>query len=357
MNSDKQEIFEVAADWQMKNGLYVSAAKDYKEAGQHKKELEALKQYLAISEEKFEPWMWQRMAELGEHFADYLIAAKAWAKLDRPTESGEAYQKHAEIIASEITPEMIGKGILSAFHVEASKFFRLAVEAFHEAGIKDREEHCREMVRKYQLLPKVIVMEVKTATGLREMEWNYLTLTIKNIGYGRAKQIKFKLNEDYFLVEADTTEEEFNLAPDLTRVQEIHIKPLREEIGDFVPLQIDWTWKDSTGKDYRDRFNNSVAVAKQREEASSQPVNFVIHGDYVTQKGDRVDIIHGAGLHEESRLSVSTNGKSVLDRTYSESSTTGAGKTKIICPNKECQREIEVGTNLRYCPYCKIPLR
>lgn len=349
--------FEVAADWQMKNGLYVSAAKDYKEAGQHQKELEALKQYLATSEEKFEPWMWQRLAELGEHFSDYLIAAKAWAKLDRPTESGEAYQKHAEVIAREITSEMDGKGILSAFHVDASKYFRLAVEAFHEAGIKDREEHCREMVRKYQLLPKVIVMEVKTATGLREMEWNYLTLTIKNIGYGRARQIKFKLNEDYFLVEADTIEEEFNLAPDLTRVQEIHIKPLREEIGDFVPLQIDWTWKDSTGKEYRDRFNNSVAVAKQREEVSSQPVNFVIHGDYVTQKGDRVDIIHGAGLSEESRLSISTNGKSVLDKTYSESSASGAGKTRIICPNKECKREIEIDANLRFCPYCKIPLR
>lgn len=347
----KAENFEVAADWQMQNGSYIGAAKDYKEAGQHQKELEALKKYLLTSEDKFEPWMWQRMAELGETFSDYLMAAKAWAKLDRPTESGEAYQKHAEIIAREITPEMVGTGLLSTFHVEAANYFQLAAEAFREAGISDREEQCKEMVRRYQLLPKVIVMEVKTATGLREMEWNNLTLKIKNIGYGRARQIKFQLNEDYFLVEADNIKEEFNLAPDLTRVQQIHIKPLREEIGDFVPLQIDWTWKDSTGKEYRDRFNNSVAVAKQREEASSQPINFVIHGDYVNQKGDRVDIVHGTSSDEESRLSVSSNGKTLINGIEFDPSTEIIKAPKRKCINKDCKKEIS--PDARFCPYCQ----
>ncbi len=119
----KAENFEVAADWQMQNGSYIGAAKDYKEAGQHQKELEALKKYLLTSEDKFEPWMWQRMAELGETFSDYLMAAKAWAKLDRPTESGEAYQKHAEIIAREITPEMVGTGLLSLFMLKLQIIF------------------------------------------------------------------------------------------------------------------------------------------------------------------------------------------------------------------------------------------
>lgn len=342
--------FEVAAEWQLQNRSYVEAAKDFKEAGLHEKELEAFKKYLFTPGVKPEPWIWQRIAELGQSFSDHLIEAKAWSKLDRPTESGEAYQKYAETIASGIIRGM--EGISTPLHEEAANYYRLAAEAFHEAGISDREEHCKEMIRKYQLLPKVIILEVKTATGLREMEWNNLSLTIKNIGYGRARQVKFRLNEDYFHVEADNTDADFNLAPGLTRVQQIHIKPMREEIGDFVPLQIDWSWRDSTGKEYRDRFNNSVAVAKQREELPSQPIYFNvqnIEGDYVHQKGDRVDIIHGNSPLGDHQLSVTSNDGSVDKKSNFET-------PKIITdkPFKKCVScNKEIPTAARVCPYCR----
>lgn len=346
----KDGKFETAAEWQLENGSFIGAAKDYKEAGLYEKELEAFRKYLSVSVAEPEPWMWQRIAELGRCFSDYMMEAKAWAKLDRPTESGNAYQKYAEQIAGNI-PEQ-GEGVSSPLHQEAAAYYRLAADSFREAGISDREEQCKEMVRKHQFLPKVIILEVKTATGLREMEWNNLSLTIKNIGYGRAREVKFRLNEDYFMVESADSEINFNLAPDRTKVQSIHIKPLRDEIGDFVPLQIDWSWKDSTGKEYSARFNNSVAVAKQREELPSQPIYFNvqnIEGDYVTQKGDRVDIIHGNSPIDGFGMNISRDGVSTKRAGAPNASSGGAKNPLKKCA--ECNREIP--KIARVCPYCR----
>lgn len=345
----RQKNFEVAADWEMQNKQYLEAAKDYREAKNREKELYAFKIYLEQPESQPEQWVWQRMAEIGTQLSDHLVAASAWVRLDRWGQAGFAYQKYAEQLAAEIpdTPD----GFTTPAHLDVAKYFQMAVDAFREEGIADYESYCKEMVRKFQQLPKVVVLLVETAAGLREMEWNNLTLTIKNIGHGRARNIRFSLDEERFEVQERGVFHEFNLATGLTRPQSIHIKPHRDEYGDSVPLQINWSWSDNTGKEYHDGGSISVPVARQREELASQSFTYTfqdIHGDWVTQKGDNVNVITNVGSAPQQVAQISSGREGDEIHTESETPTEIFDRPMKLCVN--CKSPIDL--NAKFCISC-----
>lgn len=300
----RQNNFEVAANWEMQNHQYLEAAKDYREAKIFENELIAYKKYLEQIDQEPDQWVWQRVAELGNKMSDHLVAASAWKQLDRWGQAGEAYQKHAEHLAEKI-PEN-PDSFTTSEHLEVAEYYQLAADAFKEEGIADFESHCKEMVRKFKKLPKVIVLVVQSAVGLREMEWSTLTLTIKNIGYGRARNVRFWLDEGRFEVQESDLINEFNLATGLTKDQSIHIKPHRDETGG-VPLQINWSWIDNNENAEHDGGSISVKVARQSEEP--QPIYNIfqdIHGDLVTQKGDNINVstIIGSAPKHLSQISM-----------------------------------------------------
>jgi len=345
----RQKKFDVAANWEMQNKLFLEAAKDYREAKNNEKELDAFKNYLQQPELQPEQWVWQRVAELGTQLSDHLMAASAWVKLDRWGQAGVAYQNYAENLAAEIPDNP--DGFTTPAHQEVAKYFQLAVDAFREEGIADCESYCREMVRKFQKLPKVVVLLVETAAGLREMEWNNLTLTIKNIGHGRARNIRFSLDEERFEVQESGVVKEFNLATGLTRPQSIHIKPHRDEYGDSVPLQINWSWTDITGKEYRDGGSISVPVARQREELPSQSFTYTfqdIHGDWVTQKGDNVNVITNVGNAPQQIAQISSGREGDVINTETETPTEIFEKPMKLCSS--CNNPIEL--TAKYCITC-----
>lgn len=343
--------FDVAANWEMQNKQYLEAAKDYRKAKHFDMELNAYKSYLEQPESQPEQWVWQRVAELGTNLSDYLVAASAWMKLDRWGKAGVAYQKYAEQLAAKI-PE-ITDGFTTPEQLEVAEYYQLAVDAFNEEGISDCRDYCKEMVRKFQQLPKIVVLLVETNVGLREMEWNILTLTIKNIGYGRARKVQFSLDEERFEVQGDNVYEEFNLASGLTQARHIHIKPHRGEYGDSVPLQINWSWKDNTGKDYHDGGSISVPVARQREELPSQPINVTfqdIKGDLVTQKGDNINVVTNTGSVSQPTAHVTTADKEDNLRDSCKTPTDNFEQPLKICIN--CHRQI--AKNAKYCSYCQM---
>ena len=345
----RQKNFGVAADWEMQNKQFLEASKDYREDKNPEKELVALKRYLDQSELLPEQWVWQRVAELGTQLSDYLAAASAWVRLDRWGQAGVAYQNYAEQLAAEIPNNPVS--FTTPAHQEVAKYYQLAVDAFREEGIADCESHCREMVRKFQQLPKVVVLLVETAAGLREMEWNNLTLTIKNIGHGRARNIRFSLDEERFEVQENGVVHDFNLATGLTRPQSIHIKPHRDEYGDSVPLQINWSWTDNTGKDYHDGGSISVPVARQREELPSQSFSYTfqdIHGDWVTQKGDNVNVITNVGNAPQQIAQITSGQEGGVKHTESETPTEIFDNPMKLCVS--CNSPID--RKARYCILC-----
>ena len=345
----KEGNFETAAQWEMENRDYLEAAKDYRQTGLLEKELDAYKKHLEQAGSAPEQWIWQRVAELGTKLSDYLVAANAWKKLEQWGKAGMAYQSYAMQLAERISDSQIG--FTTDEHLEVANYFQLAADAFKEEGVEKRENECAEMVRKYKHLPKVVVLVVQTTTGLREMEWNNLSLTIKNIGYGRAREIQFRINEDRFEVEVDSMTRGFNLAPGLTLTQQFHIKPNRDEYGS-VPLQLKWSWKDHNGEESRDGGSISVTVARQREELPSQPIyiNFqTINGDLVTHKGDNISTSTTIGGETQRTSPISVSLDAITSREDHDASSRDFEKPIKYCTT--CQKPISFIA--KFCPFCQ----
>lgn len=354
--------FETAACWEMANKQYVEAAKDFREIEKEYEELEALKKHLENNREAVEQWVWQRVAELGEGQGDLVAAANAWMKLDRPDDAGAAFLKMAEILTSQL-PQAL-EAISSKDKAEISTRYQQAAEAFKEAGLTEKEEFCRHQVRRYQQLPKVIILQVESSSGFREMEWNMLTLTAQNIGFGRAIEVTFKIGASRFEVQEESRTFSFNLSSDLNRQQVLHLRPLKDQYGESVPLEIHWSWKDHRGRVYQDSGSIPVKVVPQRDTESAVPIvyqfqnveNLVqgtqIKGDKVEQKGDKVVINRVTGENNKQGVDVQTaQGDSVqINRNAGQNGQDHS--LSRVCPN--CGRTI--GTSARFCVYCRLDL-
>ncbi len=344
----KEGNYEIAANWEMENKLFLAAAKDYREAEITDKELNAYKKYLEQPGIQPEPWVWQRVAKLATSQSDYLLAAIAWTNLDRLGDAGAAYQRVAEELAGKIPED--SDGFITPEHLEVAKYYQLAADAFNKEGIIDCENDCKGMVRKYKQLPKVVVLIVKTEEGLREMTRSDLTLEIQNVGYGRARDVRFSVNKDRFEVVGDSINEGFNLAVGLKRTQTINIRPNAGENGSS-PLQINWSWKDHTGMEYNDKGSISVPVSREREEQPPQPINIsfqTINGDLVTQKGDNINTITTVGGGPLQNTQISMTGEEVPIKPRDDTPTEYFENPIKLCPG--CHLPIDI--NAKYCNAC-----
>jgi len=308
----QEKNYRAAADWELNNGLYVEAAKDFREGQFYNEELDAYKQFIAQTETRPEQWVWRRIADLGTQLKDYQIVAKAWIELDDWEKAGTAFQAYGEELAASLPED---SDSITEEHLLASEIYQKAAEAYKEEGLADAESECRKMVQKLQKLPAVIVTLLKIEEGLREGEWRNLELTFMNIGFGRARKINFSVNKDRFEVENADIKGDFNLAPQKSHSQIIHIRPNLNETG-YVPLQIQWSWENQN--DIRQEENSSITVqvAKEREDLPSQPVHIQlqnIYGDLVTRKGDDVHVVTVLGNdgRQNSEIALNSDGISL----------------------------------------------
>jgi|GEM_PF-951911 len=297
--------FDAAAQYEMENGLYSEAARDYQQANMPVEELQALKR--AVSAGKVETWVWQRMAELGERMGALETAAEAWLKLERPEKAGTAFQQAAETLIAGASKD----------ENSIAALFEKAVEAFNLGGYQKEEIACLEQVHRYRHFARVVIKSVETEEGFREGEWNCLTLVVKNVGYGLAHKVIFKIGVERFEVESESGEFGFNLAENVERTQMVQLKPKSGHVGN-VPLQISWEWM-SRGESFEDQGSIPVKVAYKEEPKSAPPVIYQVGnvetwvqgqqtqvgGDFVAegaQKGDKVEINKGVIAQEKQGL-------------------------------------------------------
>lgn len=177
-----------------------------------------------------------------------------------------------------------------------------------------------------------------------------LTLEIQNVGYGRARDVRFSVNKDRFEVVGDSINEGFNLAVGLKRTQTINIRPNAGENGSS-PLQINWSWKDHTGMEYNDKGSISVPVSREREEQPPQPINIsfqTINGDLVTQKGDNINTITTVGGGPLQNTQISMTGEEVPIKPRDDTPTEYFENPIKLCPG--CHLPIDI--NAKYCNAC-----
>ncbi len=351
---------EAAAMWEFNNHKYLEAAKDFQSLGRTRDEFDALKQHLAQSSASVAQWVWQRMAELGEQLGDLVTAADAWLELDRPENAGYAFQTLAE--------QKKGQSNLSLDRIPAQKkeelatLYSRAAKAFEEAGLDESMEKCRHEVRRYRQQPKVVILDVESTSGFREMEWNILKIAVQNVGFGRAIDVTFELGQSRFEVQQESRTFRFNLSSGMSTNHLLHLRPLKEQVGEFVPLEIKWTWKDFRNAHWEEKGSIPVRVVAQKDTQSSQPIiwhvdhveNFVqgtqIKGDQVEQKGDRVTINRQGGPGGCSEITVEDNeGIAVSTKKKRAAATTRVSSTKT-CPN--CGK---TNSSLaKYCIACRV---
>jgi outer membrane protein assembly factor BamB/tetratricopeptide (TPR) repeat protein len=309
--------YETAAQWSMENGAYLEAAKDFRTLGNENQEFIALKQYVQKSQNEADQWVWQRLAELGEGLGDKITAAEAWLKLDRPEYAGELYRKLAETLAIRVDNKLDNLSISEKDHI--SGLYEQAAQAYHEEGLIEDEELCRHQVRKLQQQPKIVILQVE-GKGFREMEWNILTLELQNIGFGRACHVTFNIGTSRFEIHETSRKFSFNLSSGRTIKRTLNLRPIKGQIGDSVPLEIEWQWNDSRGRAYSDKGSVPVQVLRERDNQTSVPIVYQIHnlknlvqdgniinGDQVEQKGDRIVVNRAAGQLSGRNIDVSTD--------------------------------------------------
>lgn len=334
---------ETAAMWEISNQMFLEAARDFRSLGRVYDELEALKKHVVQSANQVAQWVWQRIAELSEEQGDYITASRAWQKLDRPENAGYAFLKLADQKATEIIQPL--ESIPAQKKEELSTLYTQAADAFKAAGLSENEERCRDQVRRYQQLPKVVILEVESSSGFREMEWNSLRISVQNIGYGRAIDVTFRIGESRFEVQEQSRTFCFNLSSGLTKNHLLHLRPLRDQTGACVPLEIKWTWKDYRDGYWEENGRIPVRVVGQKDAESVPPIIYQIHnlgnlvqgtqiqGDSVEQKGDRVTINRQGGLSEPPGITVSADDGQVVRASKRRTASNAPMPFSKMCPS------------------------
>jgi outer membrane protein assembly factor BamB/tetratricopeptide (TPR) repeat protein len=354
--------YETAAHWSMENNEYLEAAKDFRESGKEHEEFDALKQFVQKSNNQPDPWVWQRLAEIGEGLGDLLTAAEAWLKLDRPEDAGESYQELARSLAINVENKLDNLSTADKDHI--SDLYKQAARAYHDAGLIENEEHCRHQFRKLQQLPKIIILQVE-CKGFREMEWNILTLTLQNIGFGRAVDVTFNIGSSRFEIQQASRKFSFNLTNGRTLKRTLNLRPNEGHFGEKVPLEIEWQWKDSRGRTYADKGSVPVQVLRERDNQTSVPVvyqfhnlkNFVqdgtiVNGDRVDQKGDRVTINRGGEQTAAGGVDVKTDSGDRIEINARSKADVVQQPASRTCP--QCSRTIS--SMAKFCVFCQWEL-
>ncbi len=294
--------YETVARWAYDNKQYLNASRDFAQAGLFELELDALKRHMdkqLENNETVSKGIWLRLAELGDMFEDFAIAGRGWAENDRLELAGHAYYKHARSLASQAADDI--NNIPEPVRENIAHYFKLAADAFAEEGQDERYAECEQQVRRFLQLPKVAILVVNSQDGFREQSWNALYLTVKNIGFGSARDIDFHLDTKYFQVETEESKTSFNLAAGREQVRKLHIKPLEGATGNNVPLFIRWTYLDRKNNVYKDQGSRSIDVAGMLEDTSKtriinynfQNVDTLVTGTVNSldkSTGDRVEI-------------------------------------------------------------------
>ena len=326
------------------------AAAFFRQAGDSQRELEIWQ--TLVNRDPHNDTVWDRIAKLARSLGQFELEAQAWVHFQHLEDAAYAYWR-AALQAERVTPE--GQERIAGL-------FERAQGLFDDLGMDEESRECQAKITYYRKLPFVVV-EGRTQKAFREGKFSRMTLTITNAGYGTARNVRVRLAEKRFeLGETSLNLLIKHLYPNRPRTKVISLRPYEDQVGDAVPLTLEWMWEDQHGREYREQSVAYVQV-KDREAShtggSPQVVHYhgpvyqsdsgieitqgdrtEVHGDLIqgdnlqagAQKGDRVEIQRGEGI----RLRPRTRQTGPLS------------PDEVLCPN--CHLPIRPGD--KFCDGC-----
>jgi len=310
---------------------------------------------------------WESVATLAERVGDYAQAADTWLRVPDADRAANAYVEAAK---RALNADLIDGVRVAALYERACELY---TDPLYD---EDKARACSRMVARFRRLPELTV-QVTSAAGLVEDQYNPLSVVVTNRGWGVARNIHVHV-EGGFDVDGDDLVR--GLPPERSRNLHLSVKPRQGYFGAAVRLQILVTYEfgdhEAGELSYQDfvpvssssllsgllrsatplniniqeLYQNSRKVGGDYLESGSQKAEGDVMGDGShkaegdilsgeAQKGDRVEI------SRTSAVPGSSNGPRVVVRE-------GVGPVRR-CPI------CNVPTNdpsLRYCMECGAPM-
>jgi outer membrane protein assembly factor BamB len=328
-----------AGEAAMNASLFEKAAAIFQEAGEPDKELGAL---LTLVETKPLHWALERLATIARSQGRFHEEALGREKLGEPRKAAQAYDRAARQ-AQEISPDA---------ESEIGDLYAKAAKLYAEAGYGKEALQCRSHVIHYRHLPQIVVTG-RTTKAFREGEFNTLELIIRNVGRGVARDICVQIGGGRFEVDANKCFLEIKrLAPGLEELEQIFLRPEREQVGESVPLLLEWTWLDRYETHFEGKVSTPVPVKRLSDTSPlGTPVvihaQTYVHGTYVG--GDKVE----AGAQKGDRVEIQRGERTRLHLEDGEEGKVSEKKITVLCPN--CHLPTQQGAV--YCNECGFELK
>ena len=300
--------------------------------------------------EKGEDWVWERQAELARSQGQFNLEALAWDHLKKYLLAAEAYLRAAQQ-AEQRTP---GKENVIA------DLYEQALKLFENEGLEDQRQQCWQKVIHYRRLPWIVI-EGRTQNAFRETEFNMLELVVHNIGRGVAHDVRVVPDSSRFEIDQSATMARIkHLGSEQSRELKIYIRPQQGQIGEAVPLVLEWHWVDNLGNKYSDCVSAPVSVkAKSASPTGGTPVQIINQytGSTIYQAPEgNIDVISGSKIGGDQvtgdKISGGQKGDSV-SVTHTSGSTGRPGQAQTVSQERLCPTcSLPVGADDQFCQGC-----
>jgi outer membrane protein assembly factor BamB len=329
-----------AAEEAWKAGFLRMAVDLFQKAGLSERELQVLPR---LFEKEPENWVLERIIELARKAGRFVEEAQACERLGNPRKTAAAYQR-AALQAEQIRP---------CNQESIASLYEIAVKYYADGGLKSKEKECWAKVVTYRQLP-IITIESLPRKAFIEEEFNLLVLVVKNAGEGQAHNVHVSVGGSRFETDERTSFLQLdNLAEGEAEQKQVYIRPLKGQVGDTVPLQVEWGWQALNGQKYSQSISVPVPVRRKDESkpgAQVMNIGTFIQGDQFSgdkvaeggekQVGDSIKIDRNTGISASS-------GKERLDIR------SGSGdNAQHLCPI--CHSLVE--PDAKFCSACQNPL-
>lgn len=221
----------------------------------------------------------ERAAEAWERGGEFGQAAAVWQKLGACDRAAEGYWQAAWAAQERKEPRE-----------DVAALYDLAMQGFAECGKAQRANECDAFRRRLRRQP-LLALESSLAGDFTEGHSGKLLVTVRNIGWGQAAGISFKVTGS-FEIDLEMAAEPFGLASQVARDVPLYVVPKRA--GSALPLYLTATCADSHGKPLpplKQTFDITVRSKDERRGDSTPPI--IMHGGQVIQAAQVGDVVGG----------------------------------------------------------------
>jgi len=174
----------------------------------------------------------ERAAKQYEAAEAWQQAAEIWAALGSPRQT-EALERHAQSLTDRPCSDE-----------ERAAAWAAAAQAFEAEGGAEQAAACQREAAKWRKQP-IITLDVQHE-GLVHNVWTRLQFTVRNEGYGTARNLVIRASGDEFEGQVMATRQIFTLRAGREHTDWLDVRPL--EYGETVPLRVSVEYENQAGE-------------------------------------------------------------------------------------------------------------